>query len=203
MNMPKHTRSVSSSNHRFNPMAVSLAPSATINVGYNTRPSLPLNTAFFSTVPTQVPTMQQQQSYNPYGSVEGPSASAMAASMAPVPPSMPHRPSSGAWTPQDDENLIQARQQGLNWAQIQTTYFPNKTGNACRKRHERLMERKGVDDWDTLKLERIAREYMTMRKEIWQPLAAAVGEKWSVVEAKVCLVPFLLSMSLSLTVTSA
>jgi hypothetical protein len=47
------------------------------------------------------------------------------------------------------------------------------------------MERKGADDWDARKLERIAKEYMTMRKEIWQPLASRVGEKWNVVEAKV------------------
>ncbi|KAG4217620.1 hypothetical protein PC116_g33900, partial [Phytophthora cactorum] len=97
---------------------------------------------------------------------------------------LPNRPSSGAWTVQDDQNLLAARQQGLNWAQIQSSYFPNKSPNACRKRHERLMERKGADDWDNRKLERLAKEYMSMRKEIWQPLAARTGEKWIVVEAK-------------------
>jgi hypothetical protein len=102
-----------------------------------------------------------------------------------VPPPIPHRASSGAWSPQDDKNLLHARQQGLNWAQIQVNFFPLKTSNACRKRHERLMERKGADDWDTRKLQRIAKEYMGMRKEIWQPLAARTGEKWSTVEAKV------------------
>lgn len=41
------------------------------------------------------------------------------------------------------------------------------------------------DDWDAEKLEHLAKEYISMRKEIWQGLAARTGEKWMVVEAKV------------------
>jgi hypothetical protein len=102
-------------------------------------------------------------------------------------PSLPsqHRASSGAWNAQDDNTLLSARAQGQNWAQIQQNYFPGKTPNACRKRHERLMERKGADDWDARKLERMAKEYMSVRKEIWTPLALRLGEKWNVVEHKV------------------
>jgi hypothetical protein len=87
--------------------------------------------------------------------------------------------------------------QGLNWGQIQANYFPSKTPNACRKRHERLLERKGADDWDNLKLQRLAKEYMAMRKEIWSGLAARTGEKWNVVEAKVSNPPQILTLSLS------
>ena len=47
------------------------------------------------------------------------------------------------------------------------------------------MERKGADDWDTRKLEKMAKEYMALRKEIWAPLALKTGEKWNVVEQKV------------------
>jgi hypothetical protein len=47
------------------------------------------------------------------------------------------------------------------------------------------MERKGADDWDVRKFEKIAKEYMSMRKELWQPLAAKCGEKWTVVEQRV------------------
>jgi hypothetical protein len=97
-----------------------------------------------------------------------------------------HRASSGAWNSQDDQTLVAARSAGQNWSQIQANYFPTKTGNACRKRHERLMERKGADDWDTRKLERLSKDYMSMRKEIWTPLAQRCGEKWNVVEQKVC-----------------
>lgn len=104
------------------------------------------------------------------------------------------RASSGAWTPQDDDTLMQARAQGMNWAPIQQSYFPTKTPNACRKRHERLMERRSADDWDGLKLENLAKNYMSMRREIWSALAAQTGEKWNVVEQKVCilLTPILL-----------
>ncbi|KAI1499003.1 hypothetical protein F5X99DRAFT_411474 [Biscogniauxia marginata] len=173
MSMPKHTRSSSSSQNRYsNPMPGSLAPSAPVPI-YNTRPSLQMNAGYFATVPSSSaqPAMQAE-AYDPYP----PAVIAQ--------PPLPHRASSGAWTPQDDQNLLAARTQGLNWAQIQSSYFPSKTPNACRKRHERLLERKGADDWDNRKLERLAKEYMSMRKEIWQPLAARTGEKWNVVEAK-------------------
>ncbi|KAN0099349.1 hypothetical protein V8E51_013124 [Hyaloscypha variabilis] len=93
------------------------------------------------------------------------------------------RPSSGAWNPQDDQTLVAARAQGMNWAPIQQAYFPSKTPNACRKRHERLMEKR-AKDWDRLKLEILAKNYMDMRREIWSGLAAQVGEKWNVVEQK-------------------
>ena len=78
--------------------------------------------------------------------------------------------------------------QGLNWSQIKDAFFPTKSANACRKRHERLMEKKGVDDWDTRKFQLLAKEYMGMRKEIWSALASKTGEKWNVVEAKVSMI---------------
>lgn len=143
-------------------------------MGYSSRPQqqLPMNT-FYPTLPSSSSAPPAMQQYDQY-------------TTQPVaPPPIPHRASSGAWSPQDDQNLLSARQQGLNWAQIRSTYFPNKTPNACRKRHERLMERKGADDWDVRKFEKIAKEYMSMRKELWQPLAHKTGEKWNVVEARV------------------
>ena len=45
------------------------------------------------------------------------------------------------WLPEHDELLIQARMQGLGWLPIASTYFPDKTPNACRKRHEKLREK--------------------------------------------------------------
>ncbi|CAK4031486.1 Mitochondrial metal transporter 2 [Lecanosticta acicola] len=88
------------------------------------------------------------------------------------------------WSSADDEILLQARASGLNWQPIANRHFPNKSANACRKRHERLIERRHVDDWDTHKLELLAQEYMACRKEMWETLAARLGEKWGVVEAK-------------------
>lgn len=163
------------------PIPASIAPAQPVSISYNSRPQLPLNTAFYPSVPSTAPTQPQMApqmapQYDPY---------AAAAAATVVPPPIPHRASSGAWSPQDDKNLLQARQQGLNWAQIQSSYFPSKTPNACRKRHERLMERKGADNWDARKFEKIAMEYSNMRQELWQPLAQRCGEKWKVVEAKV------------------
>ena len=111
----------------------------------------------------------------------------------PVGPPLPaqHRASSGAWTQEDDRLLLHLRATGKNWNQIQREAFASKTGNACRKRHERLMERRGQNDFDNRKLERLSKEYMSMRKEIWQPLAQRCGEKWNVVEAQVRCCPFL------------
>ncbi len=122
------------------------------------------------------------------GPVQHPLATSQYASMPPA-QQVSIRPSSGAWTPQDDQTLMVARAQGMNWAPIQQAYFPTKTPNACRKRHERLMERRSADDWDGLKLENLAKNYMGMRKEIWSSLAAQTGEKWHVVEQKVLTSP--------------
>ena len=108
------------------------------------------------------------------------------------PPSVPYNTSTmnsqrnaAIWSSTDDEILLQARASGLNWQPIASRHFPNKTANACRKRHERLIERRHVDDWDTHKLELLAQEYMACRREMWEVLASRLGERWAVVEAKV------------------
>jgi hypothetical protein len=95
-----------------------------------------------------------------------------------------HR-STSIWTAEDDETLMAARAQGMNWQPIANSHFPNKSGNACRKRHERLMEKRNAEDWDGIKLERLAVEYMAVKKEMWSMLAIRLGEKWQNVEAKV------------------
>lgn len=89
------------------------------------------------------------------------------------------------WTQEEDDILMSARAKGLSWAPIAMQYFPSKTANACRKRHERLMERRNAEDWDGVKLETLAREYMAVRREMWSILADRLGEKWQTIEAKV------------------
>lgn len=115
------------------------------------------------------------------------------ASIAPY-PTLANDPSSAVsqqqrnaaiWSSADDDVLLQARASGLNWQPIAHRYFPNKTPNACRKRHERLMERRHVEEWDSRKLEMLAEEYLACRKQMWEILAERVGERWAVVEAKV------------------
>jgi len=73
----------------------------------------------------------------------------------------------------------------MNWAPIAQTHFPKKTSNACRKRHERLMERKNAENWDGVKLEDLARAYVESREMMWKIIADKVGEKWQHVETKV------------------
>ncbi|KAF2741380.1 hypothetical protein EJ04DRAFT_558098 [Polyplosphaeria fusca] len=91
---------------------------------------------------------------------------------------------SSSWSAKDDETLIAARAQGLNWNQIAPKHFPSKTPNACRKRHERLMERQNAEQWDGVKLDVLAQAYMEVRRDMWGILAARVNEKWQVVEQK-------------------
>ncbi|MCJ1380327.1 hypothetical protein MMC17_003430 [Xylographa soralifera] len=93
------------------------------------------------------------------------------------------RPST-AWSPDDDELLMRSRAQNMNWAPIANTHFPLKTPNACRKRHERLMEKKNAENWDGVKLEELARAYVESREIMWKILADKVGEKWQHVEIK-------------------
>jgi hypothetical protein len=95
-----------------------------------------------------------------------------------------HR-STSIWTAEDDEILLAARAQGMNWQPIAEAHFPSKSGNACRKRHERLLEKGKAEDWDTNKLEKLSEEYMAVRKEMWSVLAVILEEKWQNVEAKV------------------
>lgn len=106
--------------------------------------------------------------------------------MAGSSPASAERHSSSPWTTSDDNQLMQARQKGLNWQPIASKYFPTKTANACRKRHERLMEkRNSADTWDGGKIEQLAKAYTEVREEMWGLLAKRVDEKWQDVERKV------------------
>ena len=75
------------------------------------------------------------------------------------------RHASQSWPPENDELLMRARQQGLNWQPIASQYFPDKTANACRKRHEKLMEkRNSAAKWDDAKNETLAKAYADVRE---------------------------------------
>lgn len=100
-----------------------------------------------------------------------------------------HHRVAAVWNSSDDETLLAARATGLNWQPIAIQHFPNKTANACRKRHERLMEKKRHEDWDSRKLDVLATAYMECRKEIWSIVAARIGEPWAIVEEKVRCIP--------------
>ncbi|KAI9894065.1 MAG: hypothetical protein M1814_004835 [Vezdaea aestivalis] len=108
---------------------------------------------------------------------------------------MPHQPSTNLpprhraikWVSKDDAKLLDARAEGKNWQQIQDEHFPTKTPNACRKRHERLIEGRRGEEWTAEDLEHVGRAYAESRKHFWSPIAAALGQNmdWKAVEKKV------------------
>jgi hypothetical protein len=188
--MPKHTRSSSGSQNRSSAYGIPVTVTPASMYAAQAQPRMTVPQAGYYTMgpssATAMPLAPQSHhaaaaavSFDVY--TDTTSTTALMPSATPT----QHRPSSGAWSPHDDQQLITARMQGLNWAQIKDTYFPSKTGNACRKRHERLMDRKGTDDWDARRSQQLALDYMSIRKEIWSPLAVRTGEKWQVVEQKV------------------
>ncbi|KAL1835409.1 hypothetical protein VTJ49DRAFT_6779 [Mycothermus thermophilus] len=128
----------------------------------------------------QQPPRQPDEGRSPADDVLGDDPDAPVAALAEYPYSIYNH---GTWSAEDDKTLVAARAQGLNWADLQRTHFPGKTANACRKRYERLVERRGIHDYGGRRLERVANEYMNMRREIWSGLADRLGMKWDVVEA--------------------
>ena len=136
----------------------------------------------------KTPTSSTQHRHVPYpspASTTAPSTMTAQASTSPTPGTDRH--ASHSWPAHNDELLIHARQQGLNWQPIASTYFPGKTANACRKRHERLMEKRNSADVWGVKMEALAKAYVDVREQMWKLLADRVGEKWQTVEAKVCI----------------
>ena len=98
----------------------------------------------------------------------------------------PARSTASPWNLEDDTQLVQARNQGMNWEPIAKQYFPTKTANACRKRHERLInKRHNTEEWDPAKFDALAVAYLQLREQMWKILADKVGEKWQIVESKV------------------
>jgi hypothetical protein len=51
------------------------------------------------------------------------------------------------------------------------------------------MERQNAEQWDGVKLDVLAQAYMEVRRDMWKILAERVGEKWTLVETKVRLMP--------------
>lgn len=116
-----------------------------------------------------------------------PSVAISSTSMAGTCPASNDRRTATPWNSSDDKRLIDARQKGLSWKHIAPEHFPDKTANACRKRHERLMDkRNNQDNWDGQKFETLARAYYENREKIWRILAEPLNEKWEDVERKVC-----------------
>ncbi|KIV95660.1 hypothetical protein PV10_03285 [Exophiala mesophila] len=89
---------------------------------------------------------------------------------------------SGPWTAEEDSILVDERSRGLAWDDIHNRHFPTKSGNACRKRHERLMVKARESDWDDTRISNLLNVYHSQRETIWAPLAKTLGERWEDVE---------------------
>ncbi|EHY59641.1 hypothetical protein ABEF92_008103 [Exophiala dermatitidis] len=85
------------------------------------------------------------------------------------------------WTPEEDNALLEAKSRDMSWDEIHTQYFPNKTGNACRKRHERLQQ-KARGHWDEARIQRVVTCYNKHRERFWRGVGEQVGERWDEVE---------------------
>ena len=79
---------------------------------------------------------------------------------------------------------MDAKSSGLGWNEIHQKYFTNKSGNACRKRHERLMVKLRTTDWDDERIKQVMAAYNSpgVRQEFWTEIARRVGERWEDVE---------------------
>ena len=103
-------------------------------------------------------------------------------------PSIPQKRSfaAGPWNSEDDAKLMRARREGMNWEPIAKMYFPTKSANTCRKRHERLIDkRKTNENWDSAKLEAMEVSYYNNRERMWKTIADEINGEWQTVESKV------------------
>ncbi|KIX01668.1 uncharacterized protein Z518_09394 [Rhinocladiella mackenziei CBS 650.93] len=95
---------------------------------------------------------------------------------------LPRPGQSSPWTAEEDNILLDAKSQGLAWEEIKIKHFPNKSGNACRKRHERLLAKARKTDWDEARVQKLVNCYSRCREQIWRQLSDQVGERWDEVE---------------------
>ena len=164
---------------------------------YNLRASAPghtsgsMATALISPVATWSPHHGPPMWSDPHMGYQQPYHYIPVSAPQPPPPPMPqpsHPGQSAPWTSDEDSTLIDAKSSGLGWNDIHQRYFPTKSGNACRKRHERLILKLRTTDWDHPRIQRVMAEYNAprVREEFWSRIAHNVGERWEDVEKVVC-----------------
>jgi len=175
--------------YRLSPINTQAVAQYPMSAQYTPLSSHPMSSHDFSHSPLQ-PSMSQQSYIQQPAYAQGGPVQAIPhpqyAIMTSAPRNVSARSSSSSWDRDADKLLMEARARDMNWGPIQQAYFPNKSANACRKRHERLMSKRNAAQCSGEREERIAHSYITLRKETWSPIAAQTGEKWHVVEQKVC-----------------
>jgi hypothetical protein len=124
--------------------------------------------------------LQYSQPHMSYAYLPAPNA-------MPSAPQMPREPllppgQSGPWQNDADSILLDAKGRGMSWEEIHKKFFPNKSANACRKRHERVLAKMRSTDWDEARVQRVTEAYNRHRQVIWAPLCKELNESWSDVE---------------------
>lgn len=96
--------------------------------------------------------------------------------------SLPRPGQSGPWTADEDAILLEERSRGSAWDEIHNRHFPGKSGNACRKRHERLLTKARDTNWTDARINSLLVVYSRHREQMWTTIADEVGERWEEVE---------------------
>lgn len=92
-----------------------------------------------------------------------------------------------AWSSAEDNILIEQRRLSTAWKVIAEEFVRNKSSNACRKRHERLIKDEAMmlaaNNVDQRKLGMV---YCKQREAIWSAIAKECGiSDWKVAESMV------------------
>lgn len=95
---------------------------------------------------------------------------------------LPRPGQSGPWTADEDAILLEERSRGSAWDEIHNRHFPGKSGNACRKRHERLLTKARDTNWTDARINSLLVVYSRHREQMWTTIADEVGERWEEVE---------------------
>jgi hypothetical protein len=98
--------------------------------------------------------------------------------------------SNTVWTEEQDNILFAARARNQNWNDIRDRYFPEKTPNACRKRHERIRMMREADEFRQggSKFAELASAYCEYREQMWSSFAKESGFddiNWEILERRV------------------
>ncbi|PHH54697.1 hypothetical protein CFIMG_003413RAa [Ceratocystis fimbriata CBS 114723] len=87
------------------------------------------------------------------------------------------------WSAAEDSLLEELRRRRGRWCEI-AKKFKGKSANACRKRYERIQQRKAMSEKnDALDKTRVAVAYWEAREEMWKVLESRMpGMKWDKLE---------------------
>ena len=149
--MPKLTTRMTNNNQNRYSLPPSMTSSQAAMAYYNLRAPSSVTPGYYDAIPSTAAPMQASMAaaYEPYAvaPLTLPPSTHMPAVASQLPAQ--HRTASTAWSSQDDAELLQLRASGKNWKDIHDYLMEHtgkdKSANACRKRHERLIASRNAD----------------------------------------------------------